>query len=37
MRVIEIVALTSIAWLMVAGMFLQFILPAIKLLTSYLF
>lgn len=36
MRIVEIVALASIAWLMVAGMFLQFILPAIKALTSYL-
>lgn len=36
MRIIEIIALTSLAWLMVTGMFLQFILPAIKLLTSYL-
>lgn len=36
MRFIEITVLASVAWLMVIGMFLQFILPAIKLLTSYL-
>jgi hypothetical protein len=36
MRLIEIIALTSLCWLMVFGLFHTFILPAIKLLTNCL-